>query len=300
MWSSMWALQPVRTAFTCHTFGDGVVAGASTTLWRTSELAHHLTIDQAAKYDPRQLSSPPPLCEEAGVSLCHDRGADCHSVTNLTDEMTTGHAPRHGVMLRGWARFAHKFFTSPAVPVTAGAWRLTAKGQSLSLWRMDSQLTPGAAWDNMDGEAEARRTGSRQRHWTSKPHKASGQSDIQRSVQAAVSRRGVSVLRPSLLSHHVCGQGVMPWVALGRRSRDVVRRCGRVFEVRGRSRGAFWPVANRTTDQANIVGEGGVAGANDVSQANVEGVENVAASTGMVNQGEYGGMEQGGQGGEGY
>ncbi|KAG7250334.1 hypothetical protein CRUP_023706, partial [Coryphaenoides rupestris] len=42
--------------------------------------------------------------------------------------------------------------------------------------------------------------------------------------------------------------------------------------------------ANRTTDQANIVGEGVVAGANDVSQANVEGVENVAASTGMINQ----------------
>uniref|UniRef100_A0A8C5NCK4 Gamma-synuclein n=2 Tax=Gouania willdenowi TaxID=441366 RepID=A0A8C5NCK4_GOUWI len=59
-------------------------------------------------------------------------------------------------------------------------------------------------------------------------------------------------------------------------------------------------VANRTVDQANIVGDNVVAGANEVSQATVEGVENVAASTGMVNQGEYGGMEQGGEGGEGY
>ncbi|KAM6951407.1 synuclein, gamma b (breast cancer-specific protein 1) isoform 2-T2 [Aplochiton taeniatus] len=55
-------------------------------------------------------------------------------------------------------------------------------------------------------------------------------------------------------------------------------------------------VANRNTEQANIVGEGGVAGT-DLSQGG-EGVENVAA--GMVNQGEYGGMEQGGEGGEGY
>ncbi|XP_030610576.1 synuclein, gamma b (breast cancer-specific protein 1) isoform X2 [Archocentrus centrarchus] len=59
-------------------------------------------------------------------------------------------------------------------------------------------------------------------------------------------------------------------------------------------------VANRTVDQTNIVGETAVAGANDVAQATVEGVENVAASTGMVNQGEYGGMQQGGEGGEGY
>uniref|UniRef100_A0A8P4K154 Synuclein, gamma b (breast cancer-specific protein 1) n=2 Tax=Moronidae TaxID=42148 RepID=A0A8P4K154_DICLA len=59
-------------------------------------------------------------------------------------------------------------------------------------------------------------------------------------------------------------------------------------------------VANRTVDQANIVGDAAAAGANEVSQGNVEGVENVAASTGMVSQGEYGGMEQGGEGGEGY
>ncbi|KAJ4919374.1 hypothetical protein JOQ06_022328 [Pogonophryne albipinna] len=63
-------------------------------------------------------------------------------------------------------------------------------------------------------------------------------------------------------------------------------------------------VANRTVDQANIVGDTAAAGANEVSQGNVEGVENVAASTGMVNQeepvyeGEYGGREQGGEGGE--
>lgn len=43
-------------------------------------------------------------------------------------------------------------------------------------------------------------------------------------------------------------------------------------------------VANKTVDQTNIVGETAVAGANDVAQATVEGVENVAASTGMVSQ----------------
>lgn len=43
------------------------------------------------------------------------------------------------------------------------------------------------------------------------------------------------------------------------------------------------PVANRTTDQANIVGDAAVASANDLGQKTVEGVENVAASTGMVN-----------------
>ncbi|KAJ0016196.1 hypothetical protein NQD34_014486, partial [Periophthalmus magnuspinnatus] len=59
-------------------------------------------------------------------------------------------------------------------------------------------------------------------------------------------------------------------------------------------------VANKTVDQANIVADTTVAGANEVSQATVEGVENIAASAGYINQGEYGGMEQGGQGGEGY
>ena len=37
-------------------------------------------------------------------------------------------------------------------------------------------------------------------------------------------------------------------------------------------------------DQTNIVGDQVVAGANEVSQAGVEGVENVAASTGLMNQ----------------
>lgn len=42
-------------------------------------------------------------------------------------------------------------------------------------------------------------------------------------------------------------------------------------------------VANRTVNQANVVGETAVAGANEVSQATLEGVENVAAASGMMN-----------------
>lgn len=42
-------------------------------------------------------------------------------------------------------------------------------------------------------------------------------------------------------------------------------------------------MTNRTTGQANIVGDAAVAGANDLGQKTVEGVENVAASTGLVN-----------------
>lgn len=42
-------------------------------------------------------------------------------------------------------------------------------------------------------------------------------------------------------------------------------------------------VANRTVNQANVAGETAVAGANEMSQATVEGVENVAAATGMMN-----------------
>ncbi|TRZ00401.1 hypothetical protein DNTS_035690 [Danionella cerebrum] len=42
-------------------------------------------------------------------------------------------------------------------------------------------------------------------------------------------------------------------------------------------------VVQRTTDQANIVGETAVGSANEVGQKTVEGLENVAASTGMVN-----------------
>uniref|UniRef100_A0A8C1ZIM4 Synuclein, gamma b (breast cancer-specific protein 1) n=1 Tax=Cyprinus carpio TaxID=7962 RepID=A0A8C1ZIM4_CYPCA len=66
-------------------------------------------------------------------------------------------------------------------------------------------------------------------------------------------------------------------------------------------------VAQRTTDQANIVGETAVGSTNEAGQKTVEGLENVAASTGMVNPDEalyegdfsHGGME-GGDGGEGY
>lgn len=46
-------------------------------------------------------------------------------------------------------------------------------------------------------------------------------------------------------------------------------------------------VANKTVDQANIVGDAAVAGANEASQGTIEGVENVAASTGMVSQVGY-------------
>ncbi|XP_031438183.1 synuclein-like isoform X2 [Clupea harengus] len=55
-------------------------------------------------------------------------------------------------------------------------------------------------------------------------------------------------------------------------------------------------VANRTTDQAGIVGDPTLAGANDLSQQ--AGQENVAAGS---NPADFqGGMEQGGDGGEGY
>ncbi|XP_055758132.1 synuclein-like isoform X4 [Salvelinus fontinalis] len=43
-------------------------------------------------------------------------------------------------------------------------------------------------------------------------------------------------------------------------------------------------VAQRTTDQANIVGDATVAGANELSQQTVEGLENVAVNSGLVNQ----------------
>lgn len=42
-------------------------------------------------------------------------------------------------------------------------------------------------------------------------------------------------------------------------------------------------MTNKTTEQANIVGEAAVGSANDLGQKTVEGVENVAASTGLVN-----------------
>ncbi|KAA0725161.1 hypothetical protein E1301_Tti005873 [Triplophysa tibetana] len=56
-------------------------------------------------------------------------------------------------------------------------------------------------------------------------------------------------------------------------------------------------VSHKTTDQANIVGETAVGTTNELGQQTVEGLENVGASTGMVNPGDYGGME-GGDGGE--
>lgn len=43
-------------------------------------------------------------------------------------------------------------------------------------------------------------------------------------------------------------------------------------------------VANRTVDQANVVGDAVVGGANEVSQATVEGVENVTASSSQVSR----------------
>ncbi|XP_064790455.1 synuclein-like isoform X2 [Oncorhynchus masou masou] len=43
-------------------------------------------------------------------------------------------------------------------------------------------------------------------------------------------------------------------------------------------------VAQRTTDQANIVGDATVAGANELSQQTVEGMENAAVNSGLVNQ----------------
>lgn len=43
------------------------------------------------------------------------------------------------------------------------------------------------------------------------------------------------------------------------------------------------PVAQKTTDQANLMGEATVAGVNEVSGKAVEGLETVVASTGIVN-----------------
>ncbi|MFT7805953.1 gamma-synuclein-like [Arapaima gigas] len=45
-------------------------------------------------------------------------------------------------------------------------------------------------------------------------------------------------------------------------------------------------VAQKTVEQANIVGEAAASSANQVSQKTVEGVENVAVSTGLVNPDE--------------
>ncbi|KAJ3610245.1 hypothetical protein NHX12_022339 [Muraenolepis orangiensis] len=42
------------------------------------------------------------------------------------------------------------------------------------------------------------------------------------------------------------------------------------------------PVANKTTEQANIVADSAVTGANEVAQATVDGVENAALASGLV------------------
>lgn len=45
----------------------------------------------------------------------------------------------------------------------------------------------------------------------------------------------------------------------------------------------MFPVAQKTTEQANLVGEAAVAGANEVSGKAVEGLGTVVASTGLIN-----------------
>lgn len=42
------------------------------------------------------------------------------------------------------------------------------------------------------------------------------------------------------------------------------------------------PVAQKSTEQANVVADTAVAGANEVAQATVEGVENAALASGLV------------------
>ncbi len=42
------------------------------------------------------------------------------------------------------------------------------------------------------------------------------------------------------------------------------------------------PVAQKTNEQANIVADSAVTGANEVAQATVEGVENAAVASGFV------------------
>lgn len=43
-----------------------------------------------------------------------------------------------------------------------------------------------------------------------------------------------------------------------------------------------FPVAHKTTEQANIIADTTVAGANEVAQSAVEGVENAAVASGLV------------------
>lgn len=42
------------------------------------------------------------------------------------------------------------------------------------------------------------------------------------------------------------------------------------------------PVAHKTTEQANIIADTAVTGANEVAQSAVEGVENAAVASGLV------------------
>lgn len=42
------------------------------------------------------------------------------------------------------------------------------------------------------------------------------------------------------------------------------------------------PVAHKTTEQANIIADTAVSGANEVAQSAVEGVENAAVASGLV------------------
>lgn len=42
------------------------------------------------------------------------------------------------------------------------------------------------------------------------------------------------------------------------------------------------PVAHKTTEQANIIADTAVVGANEVAQSAVEGVENAAVASGLV------------------
>lgn len=43
-----------------------------------------------------------------------------------------------------------------------------------------------------------------------------------------------------------------------------------------------FPVAHKTTEQANIIADTTVAGANEVAQSAMEGVENAAVASGLV------------------
>ncbi|XP_034721888.1 synuclein-like, partial [Etheostoma cragini] len=50
----------------------------------------------------------------------------------------------------------------------------------------------------------------------------------------------------------------------------------------------LFPVAHKSTEQANVVADTAVAGANEVAQSAVEGVENAALASGFVTTEEAG------------